>query len=88
MIHGANVYPPFCSCKNMQTTSYEGVNTTGSYMPTIKTEKERKQKVCLIVCSWFFDFKNKLDEYMTSPKHQEEKIKKRKILGEMSWIRK
>ncbi|GMN55447.1 hypothetical protein TIFTF001_024568 [Ficus carica] len=28
----------------MQTTSYEGVNTTGSYVPTIKTEKERKQK--------------------------------------------
>ncbi|XP_024022227.1 nucleolar GTP-binding protein 1 isoform X1 [Morus notabilis] len=44
MIHGANIYPPFCSCKNMQTTSYEGVNTTGSYVPTILVENERKQK--------------------------------------------
>ncbi|XP_062101291.1 nucleolar GTP-binding protein 1 isoform X3 [Humulus lupulus] len=37
-------YPPPCSCKNIQTTSYEDVNGKASYVPTIKIKKEMEEK--------------------------------------------
>ncbi|KAL5566122.1 hypothetical protein UlMin_029286 [Ulmus minor] len=41
----AKLYPPLCSCKYLQTTSYEAVNVNGSYVPAVEIKKESKQKV-------------------------------------------
>ncbi|KAF4347722.1 hypothetical protein G4B88_007368, partial [Cannabis sativa] len=44
VIPGVKFYPSPCSCKNIQTTSYEDVNGKASYVPTINFKNEIDEK--------------------------------------------